>query len=620
MKIFIYDEFLDESLQQFNLDTAAIHRQEHHLQYWIDFTDFFAKYRTFDPNEAHYFYVPLYLTGWQFANIDPEELILKYCKYLDRGNHIILSTGDVGQRVRSQYDMPEGVPGRAYDQPYKWLDERFSLIVLESINLWPRDIAFLPYQHQEIAYPNEARDILISFLGKLTQLFLPPSHIRGGKLIDFKNKFSNANIVIGAPEEFPQFTYHSIMARSFFTLCPAGIGRWSFRFLEALLNGSIPILLSDDYVLPFSKKIKWDDYCLVIPERDLERIPEIVSGIPFEQIYQKLKKIKEDRHFFTKEFSLHEVAEMMEQNLAQDGKISYADLAIRRMRSPEHMHIICVDVTNKCDLACSNCTRLLENQDKFWEMSPENFREALRSLKNYNGVIAMIGGNPCMHTKFEELCKIFIEEVPNQIQRGLWTNNYFKHRKLVEETFGSFNLNPHNNPRAIEPLKDLHQTVLAMGGRNAGYYDKNSDHAPLLTAIKDIYDEREMWDKISACDINREWSAAIVQNNGKLRAYFCEVAASFDLARNEDHGHEVVLDWWKNPIDQFEGQIKRFCPGCGAAAKIKGHFDYENIDTYTKTNEDLALKSVAAKKRKVIMLNVEEHKSLEHKVTNYANY
>ena len=78
-----------------------------------------------------------------------------------------------------------------------------------------------------------------------------------------------------------------------------------------------------------------------------------------------------------------------------------AEGAIPLMRGPRNMHIICIDVTNKCDLACSNCTRLLVNQDEFWDMTPENFRLALKSMKGYRGIIAMIGGNPCMHPKFK---------------------------------------------------------------------------------------------------------------------------------------------------------------------------------------------------------------------------
>ena len=67
-----------------------------------------------------------------------------------------------------------------------------------------------------------------------------------------------------------------------------------------------------------------------------------------------------------------------------------ADRAIATMRSPKDMHIICVDVTNRCDLRCSNCTRLLANQKRHWDMTADNFRTALRSLSDYPGVIAMI--------------------------------------------------------------------------------------------------------------------------------------------------------------------------------------------------------------------------------------
>ena len=45
---------------------------------------------------------------------------------------------------------------------------------------------------------------------------------------------------------------------------------------------------------------------------------------------------------------------------------------VSKMRAPRNMHIICVDVTNRCDLACSNCTRLLANQNKLWDMTPDN--------------------------------------------------------------------------------------------------------------------------------------------------------------------------------------------------------------------------------------------------------
>ena len=290
-----------------------------------------------------------------------------------------------------------------------------------------------------------------------------------------------------------------------------------------------------------------------------------------------------------------------------------ADGAIARMRSPRDMHIICVDVTNKCDLKCSNCTRLLVNQSRFWDMTPDNFRLALRSLKDFTGVIAMIGGNPCMHKDFPELCQVFVEEVPVKRQRGLWSNNVFDHQELIRDTFGFFNLNPHNDKRSVESLEKLKKLI-----PNIQFYSGNSHHAPLMTAMRDLYpDEGEMWAKIQDCDINREWSASIVQNKGELRAYFCEVAASFDLARGGDHGAPVIEGWWQKGIADYSDQVKRFCPGCGVPARLKGTLDADETDSYTKSNADIATKT--RRKRAVIEIDGAgaEMRSDRH-VTDYS--
>lgn len=282
--------------------------------------------------------------------------------------------------------------------------------------------------------------------------------------------------------------------------------------------------------------------------------------------------------------------------------------AIAKLRSPYEMTIICIDITNKCDLACSNCTRLLENQDEFWEMTPENFRLAVRSLQDFPGIIAILGGNPAMHRNFKEICDIFVEEIPNKMQRGLWTNNIFKHSDLAKDVFGVFNLNPHGTERGIKSLEAL-KTL-------GWYHEAHSSHSPLLTAGKDLFGEEEMWDRISKCDINHDWSASIVQNQGKLRAYFCEVAASFDLARGTDNGIEAVPGWWRRHVSEFEDQVRHFCPGCGVPAKLKGHMDSENTDTYTRSNADLASKSLK-KGRKIIELD-DTNAVIDHKVTQYS--
>ena len=280
------------------------------------------------------------------------------------------------------------------------------------------------------------------------------------------------------------------------------------------------------------------------------------------------------------------------------------------MRSPYQMTIICIDVTNKCDLACSNCTRLLENQDAFWDMSVDNFRMAARSMKDFPGIVAVIGGNPVMHAKFEQICHIFCEEIPEKRQRGLWTNNVFKHAALAKEVFGVFNLNPHGVDRGIKSLAPLRA--------GSWYHDGYSSHAPMLVAGKDLFGEEEMWDRISRCDINHYWSATVTQNKGELRAYFCEVAGAFDLARGTDHGIPVVPGWWRRNIAEFEPQVRHFCPGCGVPAKLKGNMDYEEMDTYSKSNADIALKSLRNKRKIVELKRGDFVAFLNRRVTDYS--
>lgn len=287
--------------------------------------------------------------------------------------------------------------------------------------------------------------------------------------------------------------------------------------------------------------------------------------------------------------------------------------AIPLMKAPYQKGVICVDVTNRCNLGCSNCTRFLENQDGYWDMTPENFRIAVKSLREYPGVIAVIGGNPAMHKDFELLCKIFVEEIPEKSRRGLWSNHVFKHAELAAATFGTFNMNTHGDPKGTESLRDLYLRTNKKGNLFVG----NSLHAPLLTALKDLYSEQEMWQLISECDINQRWSGTIIQNNGKLRAYFCEVAGSFDVARGEDFGHEVVDNWWRKPIEDYVSQIQRFCPGCGAAARIKGTLDKEETDTYTISNLDLVKKSEKRKRNSVLISKPNEIEHLERPITSH---
>ncbi len=242
-----------------------------------------------------------------------------------------------------------------------------------------------------------------------------------------------------------------------------------------------------------------------------------------------------------------------------------------------HNDIIQVITTRVCDLHwCSNCTQLLPFRTDAWNMSPEVFREALRSLEGWPGVRAMFGGNPCTHPKFDELCAIMREEVPDQRQRGLWTNNLLGHGAVARETFwphGRFNLNVHGKPEAIPEMLE-HLPGIAVVGT-----DRASFHSPILMDWRDMGLTEEEWvAKRETCDINQRWSAAIAERDGRPYAYFCELGASLDGVRGENNGILAVPGWWRWPMALFADQVRQCCDrGCGVPLRYRGHLDSDEV-------------------------------------------
>jgi hypothetical protein len=85
--------------------------------------------------------------------------------------------------------------------------------------------------------------------------------------------------------------YCRILARSTFTLCPRGYGQTSFRIAEAMQYGSIPIYLSDDFILPHN--IPFYTYGVQVKESELGDLVKILRDISPQEIKHKQQAIKE---------------------------------------------------------------------------------------------------------------------------------------------------------------------------------------------------------------------------------------------------------------------------------------------------------------------------------------
>jgi uncharacterized radical SAM superfamily Fe-S cluster-containing enzyme len=85
---------------------------------------------------------------------------------------------------------------------------------------------------------------------------------------------------------------------------------------------------------------------------------------------------------------------------------------------PEHRQHTClpvIEILSDCDMNCPIC--LKDFQPPF-QMTPEQFRNILRRLKEYEkgmNVINLSGGEPTYHPQFEDFLKIAAEENINQV-------------------------------------------------------------------------------------------------------------------------------------------------------------------------------------------------------------
>lgn len=85
---------------------------------------------------------------------------------------------------------------------------------------------------------------------------------------------------------FKRYDYETLLQNSTFCLVPRGRRLGSFRFLEALKAGCIPVLLSNGWVLPFSEVIDWKAAAIIADERTLLQTLEVVRSIDQRRIFR----------------------------------------------------------------------------------------------------------------------------------------------------------------------------------------------------------------------------------------------------------------------------------------------------------------------------------------------
>lgn len=235
--------------------------------------------------------------------------------------------------------------------------------------------------------------------------------------------------------------------------------------------------------------------------------------------------------------------------------------------------ILQIWITRTCDRACYGCTQGSNLGGKPEIMTPDQFKIAVDSIKDYWGVVGIFGGNPVTSPYFDEICKILRGTIPYE-QRGLWCNHPQGKGRQARITFNPSvsNLNVHQSQEAWDEFaRDWPESKTYLKG-----LDCDSRHSPPYVALKDVVeDEKERWDLISKCDINKNWSAMIGVFRGQVRGWFCEIAGAQSMLHQHepdypDTGVPITPRWWDRPIDDFSHQVKKHCHECGIPLKGYG--------------------------------------------------
>lgn len=80
-----------------------------------------------------------------------------------------------------------------------------------------------------------------------------------------------------------QQIYTHLLARSRFSAAPRGHDVFPCRLLEVMAAGAVPVVLADDWVLPFSELLDWSEFSLQVPEEQCLNLPQMLQAISTEQ-------------------------------------------------------------------------------------------------------------------------------------------------------------------------------------------------------------------------------------------------------------------------------------------------------------------------------------------------
>ncbi|XP_052162265.1 probable glycosyltransferase At5g03795 [Oryza glaberrima] len=93
-------------------------------------------------------------------------------------------------------------------------------------------------------------------------------------------------------------SYTDMMRRSRFCLCPSGYEVASPRVVEAIYLECVPVVIGNDYALPFADVLNWAAFSVRLAVGDIPRLKEILAAVSPRQYIRMQRRVRAVRRHF----------------------------------------------------------------------------------------------------------------------------------------------------------------------------------------------------------------------------------------------------------------------------------------------------------------------------------
>uniref|UniRef100_A0A182N0E2 Exostosin-2 n=1 Tax=Anopheles dirus TaxID=7168 RepID=A0A182N0E2_9DIPT len=208
---------------------------------------------------------------------------------------IIVGAGFDSWTFRTDFDVSVPVYSAALEQ-YRWPEpppDRTVLLVAAQLNMYPRQFRIL--QEQTYDYPSE-----ILLLQRCPTATAKIDEVRldvGGPTGEDQRRTPPVGGA-GAPDvrcNFPhgnEHEYPAVLATGTFCLVARGVRLGQPTLLEAMAAGCIPVVMADNYVLPFGDLLDWELLAVRLYEAHLHTIVPVLRAVSAERVAEMRAQVR----------------------------------------------------------------------------------------------------------------------------------------------------------------------------------------------------------------------------------------------------------------------------------------------------------------------------------------